>query len=92
MKSVCKAVLVFVVFAFWDSSAWPQAAVEQEPSLGDIARQYRGSKKPNNPCPPTKPCDESNAQNQLGQSEGEYRGNIQTLLAHRDFAWPGRRG
>ena len=85
MKSVCKAVLVFAVFAFWGSSAWPQAAVEQEPSLGDIARQYRGSKTPNNPCPPTKPCDESNAQNQLGQSEGEYRGDIQTLLARRDF-------
>ena len=83
MKSV---VLVFAVFAFWSSPAWPQPKVEQEPSLGDVARQYRGNKKASNPCPPTKPCDGSNTLGQVGESEGEYEGEIETLVARRDFA------
>jgi len=86
MKSVCKVIFPFAVLAFWSSSAWPQAAVEQEPSLGDIARHYRGNKKADNPCPPTKPCDGSNTLSQVGENQAEYEGDIQTLLARRDFA------
>ena len=86
MSKNLRIIVVVAACAFAGFVPWTPRLQAQEPSLGDVARKYRGNKNAANPCPPTKPCDGSSATSLIAESEGEYRTEIQALLDRRDFA------
>jgi hypothetical protein len=56
MKKISRGVFLFTVWTLWVG-----VAGAQQKSPGDLAPELRGSTKVKNPCPPDKPCDQSQA-------------------------------
>lgn len=93
MRTLSKMVFLFELgLLIWPgAAAMPQDSGEQEKSLGDIARELRGNKKTENPCPSSNPCDVSHPITSTSSGEAEddeqqYRTGIQSLVARRSFA------
>lgn len=85
MKKISRGVFLFTLWTLWVGIAGAQ-----EKSPVDLARESRGTKRVENPCPPEKTCDRSQTltptlPGQGLETEQQYRAEIWPLIVSSRF-------